>query len=141
MKFVTFAEANGTARPGVLVDDQVIDLSAAYPDVLSIVKNGAEAQNAVEKHSGARLPLKSVTLLAPLQSPPRIFCVGLNYRDHAVESKMEIPKVPTIFMKLASALVGHGAAIKLPSMLLTKFPKLSSGIRISPPMPISRVKK
>src|ERR1700761_2762961 len=116
MKFVTFAEANGTARPGVLVDDQVIDLSAAYPDVLSIVKNGAEAQKAVEKHSGARLPLKSVTLLAPLQSPPRIFCVGLNYRDHAVESKMEIPKVPTIFMKLASALVGHGAAIKLPSI-------------------------
>jgi 2-keto-4-pentenoate hydratase/2-oxohepta-3-ene-1,7-dioic acid hydratase in catechol pathway len=116
MKFVTFAEANGTARPGVLVDDQVIDLSAAYPDVLSIVKNGAEAQKAVEKHSGARLPLKSVALLAPLQSPPRIFCVGLNYRDHAVESKMEIPKVPTIFMKLASALVGHGAAIKLPSI-------------------------
>jgi 2-keto-4-pentenoate hydratase/2-oxohepta-3-ene-1,7-dioic acid hydratase in catechol pathway len=116
MKFVTFAEANGTARPGVLVDDQVIDLSAAYPDVLSIVKSGAEAQKAVEKHSGARLPLKSVTLLAPLQSPPRIFCVGLNYRDHAVESKMEIPKVPTIFMKLASALVGHGAAIKLPSI-------------------------
>jgi 2-keto-4-pentenoate hydratase/2-oxohepta-3-ene-1,7-dioic acid hydratase in catechol pathway len=116
MKFVTFAEANGTARPGVLVDDQVIDLSAAYPDVLSIVKSGAEAQKAVEKHSGSRLPLKSVTLLAPLQSPPRIFCVGLNYRDHAVESKMEIPKVPTIFMKLASALVGHGAAIKLPSI-------------------------
>jgi len=51
-----------------------------------------------------------------LQEPPRIFCVGLNYRDHAVESKMEIPEVPTIFLKLSSALIGPNAAIELPSI-------------------------
>jgi 2-keto-4-pentenoate hydratase/2-oxohepta-3-ene-1,7-dioic acid hydratase in catechol pathway len=114
MKFVTFTESNGAPRAGLLVNDEVIDLSSAFPDVLSIVGGGAEALQAAEKQSGSRLPLDSVTLLAPLQNPPRIFCVGLNYRDHAIESKMEIPKVPTIFLKLASALVGHGAAIKLP---------------------------
>jgi 2-keto-4-pentenoate hydratase/2-oxohepta-3-ene-1,7-dioic acid hydratase in catechol pathway len=57
-----------------------------------------------------------VKLLAPLPDPPRIFCIGLNYRDHAVESKMEIPKVPTVFLKLPSALVGANAAIELPSI-------------------------
>jgi 2-keto-4-pentenoate hydratase/2-oxohepta-3-ene-1,7-dioic acid hydratase in catechol pathway len=60
--------------------------------------------------------LAQVKLLAPLQEPPRIFCVGLNYRDHAIESKMELPKVPTIFLKLASALIGPNAPIELPSI-------------------------
>jgi 2-keto-4-pentenoate hydratase/2-oxohepta-3-ene-1,7-dioic acid hydratase in catechol pathway len=62
------------------------------------------------------MALKSVQLLAPLPNPPRIFCVGLNYRDHAVESRMEIPEVPTIFMKLPSAVIGAGAAIRLPAI-------------------------
>src|SRR5580698_9831482 len=118
MKFVTFTESNEAARPGLLTSDGVIDLSAAFPDVHSIVKGGVQAINDVEKQAAELkpLPLKNLRLLAPLQSPPRIFCVGLNYRDHAVESKMEIPTVPTIFLKLASALVGTGAAIKLPSI-------------------------
>jgi 2-keto-4-pentenoate hydratase/2-oxohepta-3-ene-1,7-dioic acid hydratase in catechol pathway len=117
MKFVTFTESNGTARPGLLKSDGVIDLSAAFPDVHAILNGGAQALDDVAKHAESKpLPLKDVRLLAPLQSPPRIFCVGLNYRDHAVESKMEIPKVPTIFLKLASALVGTGAAIQLPAI-------------------------
>jgi 2-keto-4-pentenoate hydratase/2-oxohepta-3-ene-1,7-dioic acid hydratase in catechol pathway len=40
-------------------------------------------------------------------------CVGLNYRDHAVESKMEIPSVPTIFAKYANAVIGPGDPIVL----------------------------
>jgi 2-keto-4-pentenoate hydratase/2-oxohepta-3-ene-1,7-dioic acid hydratase in catechol pathway len=116
MKFVTFAESNGTSRPGLLDQDQVIDLSAVYPDIVSLIGAGPNALQEAGKKSGARLPLKSVKLLAPLQNPPRIFCVGLNYRDHAVESNMEIPKVPTIFLKLPSALVGAGATIQLPAI-------------------------
>ena len=116
MKFVTFAESNGTPRPGLLDQDQVIDLSAVYPDIVSLIGAGPNALQEAGKKSGARLPLKSVKLLAPLQNPPRIFCVGLNYRDHAVESNMEIPKVPTIFLKLPSALVGTGATIQLPAI-------------------------
>jgi 2-keto-4-pentenoate hydratase/2-oxohepta-3-ene-1,7-dioic acid hydratase in catechol pathway len=115
MRFVTFAESNGPALPGLLDQDEVVDLSKAFPDVLAIVSGGVDALKEAEK-SGARLPLKTVKLLAPLPNPPRIFCVGLNYRDHAIESKMEMPKVPTIFLKLASALIGTGAAIQLPAI-------------------------
>ena len=100
MKFVTFTESNGPARPGLLENDSVVDLSASYSDVLSIVSAGTASLNEAGKQSAKSLPLKSVKLLAPLQNPPRIFCVGLNYRDHAIESNMEIPKVPTIFLKL-----------------------------------------
>ena len=56
----------------------------------------------------------SVQLLSPLLHPPRIFCVGLNYLDHAAESKMAVQAVPTIFMKLPSAITGPDSDIVLP---------------------------
>src|SRR5580698_6999763 len=107
MKFVTYSDASGVARPGVLLDDSVVDISSRFRSVLSVIHGGDEAHSAAQSLvSGVQTPLDAVTLLAPLLDPPRIFCVGLNYRDHAVESKMEIPKVPTVFLKLSSALVG-----------------------------------
>jgi 2-keto-4-pentenoate hydratase/2-oxohepta-3-ene-1,7-dioic acid hydratase in catechol pathway len=119
MKLVTFSDTSAAVRAGVLVDGFVADVSSRFPSVLSIIHGGAEALDAsaeLASTTSARFPLDKVKLLAPLQDPPRIFCVGLNYRDHAVESKMEIPKVPTVFLKLASALVGPHAAIELPSI-------------------------
>jgi 2,4-diketo-3-deoxy-L-fuconate hydrolase len=45
---------------------------------------------------------------------PKIVCVGLNYRDHAGESSMELPKAPLLFGKFSNALCGDGDAIVLP---------------------------
>lgn len=50
----------------------------------------------------------------PFARPSKIVCVGLNYRDHASESKMELPAAPLLFAKWPNALVGHGAPIVLP---------------------------
>ena len=50
----------------------------------------------------------------PFDRPSKILCVGLNYRDHASESKMELPEAPLLFAKWPNALVGHGAPIVLP---------------------------
>lgn len=61
-----------------------------------------------------RIPLRDVQLLSPVLKPGKILCIGLNYRDHAIESKMEIPKVPTVFLKLPSAVIGPEADIVLP---------------------------
>ena len=58
--------------------------------------------------------LAGVQLLAPIPRPPKIICVGLNYRDHAIESNMEIPKVPTIFSKYSTSVIGPGDTIELP---------------------------
>jgi 2-keto-4-pentenoate hydratase/2-oxohepta-3-ene-1,7-dioic acid hydratase in catechol pathway len=55
-------------------------------------------------------------LLSPVPDPPKIICLGLNYRDHAAESGMEIPKEPILFSKYATALVGHQAEIVLPEV-------------------------
>src|SRR5260370_14565693 len=45
--------------------------------------------------------------------PPKVIWVGLNYRDHAIESNMEIPKVPTIFNKFTTSIVGPGDSVIL----------------------------
>jgi len=45
---------------------------------------------------------------------PKIVCVGLNYRDHAGESKVELPKAPLLFGKFANTLCGDGDPILLP---------------------------
>ena len=62
----------------------------------------------------ATFPLATVKLMAPIPKPGKIICIGLNYRDHAIESKMEIPKTPTVFSKYASTVIGPGADIVLP---------------------------
>ena len=60
--------------------------------------------------------LADVALLAPVPSPGKVICVGLNYRDHAAESRMEIPESPVLFAKFANAVVGPGDPIVVPSI-------------------------
>lgn len=61
----------------------------------------------------AKIPLASTRLLPPT-TPSKIVCVGRNYAAHAKEHGAEVPKVPLIFMKPPSALIGHQQEIVLP---------------------------
>jgi 2-keto-4-pentenoate hydratase/2-oxohepta-3-ene-1,7-dioic acid hydratase in catechol pathway len=54
-------------------------------------------------------------LLAPVPDPGKVICIGLNYRDHAVESGAEIPSEPVCFSKFSHTVIGPGAAIELPA--------------------------
>jgi len=121
MRFVTF-QRNGSAEPGVLSGDDVVGLKAAgFATLLTIIQGGFGARQRVQKWLDKPpaedvTPLANVKLVAPLPRPPKIICVGLNYRDHAIESKMEIPKVPTIFSKYATSIIGPGENIILPRL-------------------------
>jgi len=59
------------------------------------------------------LPLEDVRLLAPSE-PTKIVAVGLNYRDHAEELKLQLPCEPLLFMKPSSSVIGPGDTIVLP---------------------------
>ena len=50
-------------------------------------------------------------------TPPAIFCIGLNYRKHAEETKTKIPEFPVVFMKSPASVVGPGEPIVLPRHL------------------------
>ena len=117
MKLVSFSEADGFVRPGVLLDDgqKLIDLTTVgYADTLAVIAAGVtELANGGAYRAYA---VADVRLHAPLANPPRIFCIGLNYRDHAIESGMEIPKFPVVFFKMVPSIVGPGAAIVLPKI-------------------------
>jgi 2-keto-4-pentenoate hydratase/2-oxohepta-3-ene-1,7-dioic acid hydratase in catechol pathway len=120
MKLVTFRRPDGRSEAGALSDGRVVGLSAGgFPDMLSVIAAGSEGRAKIENWiyqppSQSTFPLASVKLLAPIPRPPKLICVGLNYRDHAAESKMEIPKVPTIFNKFATSVIGPGDPIRLP---------------------------
>jgi 2-keto-4-pentenoate hydratase/2-oxohepta-3-ene-1,7-dioic acid hydratase in catechol pathway len=53
----------------------------------------------------------------PIERPGKIVCVGLNYRDHAEEQGVELPKEPLLFAKWPNALVGPGDPIVIPQIV------------------------
>jgi 2-keto-4-pentenoate hydratase/2-oxohepta-3-ene-1,7-dioic acid hydratase in catechol pathway len=52
----------------------------------------------------------------PVPDPDKVLCIGLNYREHARESGLEVPTVPVVFAKFRNSLIGPGATIQLPAI-------------------------
>jgi len=52
----------------------------------------------------------------PVLNPGKIICIGLNYRDHCAEQGVKIPKVPIIFSKFSTAVIGHNDFVVKPSL-------------------------
>jgi 2-keto-4-pentenoate hydratase/2-oxohepta-3-ene-1,7-dioic acid hydratase in catechol pathway len=116
MKLITFDRGDALSRPGLLESDSVYDLSGSgMRSVLDVIEGGAAALEtlAAVREKVLPYPLETVRLLAPIPRPPRVFGIGLNYEEHAAESKMKVQEVPTVFMKLSSV-VGPGAEVILP---------------------------
>lgn len=109
MKLVAFKHKDGAVRGGVHSGEMIRQLpESGNDDVVSYIATGGAAS------FGEEIPLSQVTLLAPLQKPPRIFGIGLNYREHAAESKMAVQSVPTVFLKLSSSITGPDSDVLLP---------------------------
>ncbi|MEO8661346.1 MAG: fumarylacetoacetate hydrolase family protein [Bryobacteraceae bacterium] len=120
MRLLTFQRPGRSPEPGMLRQDGlIVSLAAAgYADILSVLAGGQEALSRIRTHAASTaegLNPDAVKLLAPIPRPPKFICVGLNYRDHAMETKMEIPKVPTIFNKFPNVVIAPGDAIVLPA--------------------------
>ena len=117
MKFVSFSvpSEDGGIRPGTLLEDAglVVDLTiAGYSDMLAVINAGPKPL--APGSSDHAYPLPMVRLHAPLLNPPRVFAIGLNYRDHAIESGVAIPTTPVVFFKLPTSIIGPGESIVLP---------------------------
>ena len=119
MRFVTF-EKDNRLEPGVLADGRVTGIrGAGFDDLLSAIGGGADAMDRVRQWlhrapAGDAFDPSATKLAAPIPRPPKIVCIGLNYRDHAAESKLPIPDVPTVFAKFPTAVTGHRHPIVLP---------------------------
>jgi len=111
MRLLRYRGKDGAVRAGVAREDGKIHPLPVRggDDALAYIASGGAIRPGAET-----VGMDEVTLLAPLERPPRIFGIGLNYREHAVESKMAVQSVPTVFMKLASSITGPETDVLLP---------------------------
>ncbi len=110
MRLIGYLE-NGTRHIGAVNDDKLIPLGTAadfYRDTRA----------ALVAPGGTPLRLSDVEQAPPVPITARVFCVGINYRSHADESKsvagLDLPKFPMIFGRWESTLVTDGTEIPVP---------------------------
>ena len=118
MKLIRFGEI-GREKPGVLLEDGTrLDASgfgSDYDEEFFATDGLTKLRNWLARQGASALRVRrSVRLGAPICRPSKIVCIGLNFRDHAEESGMEIPKEPVIFFKATSALVGPNDPLVIP---------------------------
>lgn len=119
MKLVRYGDT-GSERPGaVLDDDQILDVSDATPDLdPGFLAGGglASLRSSLDpgRHGAVTVPAGSVRLGPCIPRPGKIVCIGLNYRDHAAESGMDVPAEPVVFFKAPNSVVGPRDAVLLP---------------------------
>ena len=127
MKLVTFSTGTD-ARLGALRGDAVIDLAVASEgqlpaDMLTFLRRGGPAirlAREVVDAAPTAIPLRQVTLLAPVPNPSKVIAIGLNYMDHCRESGAEPPTSPVIFTKFPSSIIGPGETIRWDPALTQK---------------------
>jgi 2-keto-4-pentenoate hydratase/2-oxohepta-3-ene-1,7-dioic acid hydratase in catechol pathway len=130
MRLASFAGTNGVVRLGALTENGLIDLRTAarnrgvaadsFADMISFLTASenakAEAETLVnEVPQGSVVAMTGIRLLPPVPRPGKIIAVGLNYRDHQIESgAKELPKAPMIFAKFTSSIAAAEDAIVIP---------------------------
>jgi 2,4-didehydro-3-deoxy-L-rhamnonate hydrolase len=118
MKLIRFGEP-GREKPGVLLQDgSRIDASsiASNYDEQFFANGGLLVLESWLRKSAESAPRVSSSerLGPPVSRPSKIICIGLNYRDHAAETKAEPPKEPVLFFKATTSLVGPNDDLVMP---------------------------
>ncbi|MFZ5943158.1 MAG: fumarylacetoacetate hydrolase family protein [Bacillota bacterium] len=118
---------------GIQTEQGILNLSKAAArfniqvpgNIMDIIKDW-EAQNSVilkiidlalHDPSGLFYNEENIVYGPCVTNPEKIICVGLNYRQHAIESNMPIPTYPLLFSKFNNSLAAHGGTIKIPSVV------------------------
>ena len=109
MKLIRFGEANNE-KTGVIIDDAYYDTSIFgqdYNEHFFETDGLNQLQKFIDSNKD-QLPeiSKDVRLGSHVARPSKIICIGLNYADHAKETKASIPSEPIIFFKSTTALCG-----------------------------------
>jgi 2-keto-4-pentenoate hydratase/2-oxohepta-3-ene-1,7-dioic acid hydratase in catechol pathway len=120
MKLATFTHS-GHTRIGVALGDQMVDLSVAAPGLpgkmrafLAAGNDALDVARTAADSGDGRIAMAEVTLRAPVLRPPKILAAGLNYKDHIAETGMETPKIPIIFNKQSTSVIGPGEPVHRP---------------------------
>ncbi|MEE2997084.1 MAG: fumarylacetoacetate hydrolase family protein [Pseudomonadota bacterium] len=121
MRFVSFRK-DGNNKLGVRTDAGLVDLSKVDKKIPTDLKELiAQGKGAMQRAGRAAKLAKPnaivkgrVSYLTPIQNPDKIFCIGLNYKDHAAEAGLKAPTYPVVFTRFATSFVAHGQALVRP---------------------------
>ncbi|CAN5435685.1 hypothetical protein BH11PLA2_BH11PLA2_25600 [soil metagenome] len=111
-------------RPVAVVNDRYVDLVATEPGLPSCMKDilaaspplRAAIEATAKNPKAVSYAMNAVKVLPPIRNPRKILCIGLNYRDHAIEGGKAIPTEPVLFTKFATTIIGPGENIVLPKV-------------------------
>jgi acylpyruvate hydrolase len=115
MKLATFL-LDGEQHVGALTERGLVPFAAPANDVADLIRAAADGVHLRDMPASERPAIDpaTVSFLPPLIAPPKIICVGLNYADHTKESQYAQPDYPTLFLRVATSLIGAGAALERP---------------------------
>ena len=122
MKLVNFLY-KGEKNIGALLDDGVCSfksISDKYSmSMLEFVEQMDDLSPKVSKFINPNpevIPLSKIEFLPVIERPGKVLAVGLNYKDHAKETGMDLPEVPMIFTKQSTSVLGHQGEIHKPKV-------------------------
>ena len=120
MKLLTYRH-RGVETYGVAVDGGVIDagrrLGGRYAGLRAVLATGAldEVRSATAGQK-PDAPLADIEFLPPIRDPGKLICVGLNYKTHVEETGNTEGPNPSIFVRFADSVVGHGQPMVKPRL-------------------------
>lgn len=120
MRLIAFLNEQGRPALGARTSaTELLDLTAAgapatLDEVLRQGDAGLAALRQVLERASVRRPLAGLRWLPPVQQPGKAFAIGLNYLDHAAESKFDVPRHPVVFPRYPSSWVAHGQPLVRP---------------------------
>lgn len=118
MKLFRFGKA-GEEKPGVLMGSKHLDVSSFIDDYNEhfFENDGLKSLQEYLDEYQENLPVINVDKIRlgeVVKRPSKIICIGLNYRDHAIETNAPIPNEPIVFFKATSALCGPNDDLIIP---------------------------
>ncbi len=122
MKLVNFLY-KGEKNIGALLDDGVCSFKSISDNysisMLEFIEQMDDLSSNVSKFINSNpevIPLSEIEFLPVIEQPGKVLAVGLNYKDHAKETGMDLPKVPMIFTKQSTSVLGHQGEIHKPKV-------------------------
>jgi len=120
MKIVKFSR-DGSTGQGLLDGDRIEMIGpwvegdpADVPFDLS--RRLDQSLDALRQGVSETIALSSVRLAPPIDPRAKILCVGMNYRDHVSEIKLDVAETPTFFQRYADSLVADGEPVLRPGI-------------------------
>ncbi len=110
MAYVSYLH-QGIGHVGELTGSHVVPLK----DLTELGRDSSvEALANAARETSAAVDIDDVTVLPVVPNPSKVICIGLNYRDHVIETNRDMPTYPVMFPKYSSSLIGARDDIMLP---------------------------